>query len=246
MPGAGQPLVIRSTSEAAEVVIKRLRSLLQDMQQVVIGWPGGRSPRQLIMSFIPLFAEIARDDRERVYFAQVDERLKGDDEREHNITVLDELLFNPLTKSGVVKPDHILRYPLDERNAEYAITNYRRMLTPYGGRFHVVILGVGEDGHVAGCFPNHPSSRATKRGFFAYDEAPKPPAGRMTATLTYLAEAELGVALFLGDGKKEALDRFLDPSVKLIDCPAKIVLQMGEAIVLTDQNVLDRARAKGA
>ena len=41
----------------------------------------------------------------------------------------------------------------------------------------------------------------------------------------------------MGEGKKEALQRFKDDSVTLDECPAKLVLGIKEHYVITDNNI---------
>lgn len=229
-----------SAADAAERLVSKVQQLSTELPYVILGWPGGRSPKSLIEQFVVRFSELPGQVRDRIVFAQIDERLRRNDTREHNITVLDELLFGPLTAAGAVRSERILRYPLDAKSDAEGIAAYTNELARYGGRFHVVVLGAGEDGHIAGCFPEHPTGTSQARELMAYEEAPKPPQGRMTATLPLLAEASFGVVLFLGEGKREAFTRFLSPDVGVTSCPAKVVLQMAEAIVLTDLPIPDR------
>lgn len=224
----------RCGAEAAEIIIRKIEALLQEKTHVVLGWPGGRSPKPLIEQFVTHFVELQKDVRERVVFAQVDERLKRNDVREHNIVVLDELLFTPLFAASAIRPEQVLRYPLANQGSDDGVGAYTKSLAAYGGRFDIVILGAGEDGHIAGCFPEHPTSTSKMSELMAYEEAPKPPRGRVTATLPLLAQAQLGVLLFIGEGKRDALHRFFSPEVAMIACPAKVVLQMKEAVVVTD------------
>ncbi|WDZ84211.1 6-phosphogluconolactonase [Micromonospora cathayae] len=56
-------------------------------------------------------------------------------------------------------------------------------------RFDVLLLGVGEDGHVASVFPGQPVQHDT-RPVAAVREAPKPPPVRITLTLPTISTAE--------------------------------------------------------
>src|SRR6185312_7870318 len=55
--------------------------------------------------------------------------------------------------------------------------------------FDVVLLGVGEDGHVASVFPEHPVAYET-REVAAVRGSPKPPPVRLTLTLPAINTAE--------------------------------------------------------
>jgi 6-phosphogluconolactonase len=69
---------------------------------------------------------------------------------------------------------------------------------------HVVLLGVGEDGHTASLFPGHPALDA--RGLVVgVREAPKPPPDRVSLTLRTLRAAHLVLVLATGSEKAEAV-----------------------------------------
>ncbi len=73
----------------------------------------------------------------------------------------------------------------------------------------VLLLGMGEDGHIASLFPGHPALDAA--GLVALvDDSPKPPAERITLTLAYLSSARHAILLATGAGKRNALRRLRD------------------------------------
>lgn len=74
--------------------------------------------------------------------------------------------------------------------------------------FDVVLLGVGEDGHVASVFPGHPVAGAAGTVAAVHD-APKPPPVRLTLTLPALDTAEQVWLIASGDGKADAVGRAL-------------------------------------
>ena len=49
--------------------------------------------------------------------------------------------------------------------------------------FHICLLGIGEDGHVASVFPSSPAVYETERAVIAVRGSPKPPPTRITLTL---------------------------------------------------------------
>ena len=56
----------------------------------------------------------------------------------------------------------------------------------------------------------------------------------MSASRRLLAAAALGVIVFYGEEKRDALRSFDDPTLGVRDCPSKIVGEMAAAVVLTD------------
>jgi len=67
-----------------------------------------------------------------------------------------------------------------------------------------VLLGVGEDGHIASLFPGHPVLEAS--GLTAgIRYSPKPPLERVTLTLEVIRDARQVLILATGEGKAEAV-----------------------------------------
>jgi 6-phosphogluconolactonase len=70
--------------------------------------------------------------------------------------------------------------------------------------FDVLLLGVGEDGHVASVFPEHPVAYET-RPVSAVRGAPKPPPVRLTLTLPAINTSEEVWLMASGAGKASAV-----------------------------------------
>jgi 6-phosphogluconolactonase len=72
-------------------------------------------------------------------------------------------------------------------------------------RLDLVLLGVGEDGHVCSLFPGHALLAEEARWAAAVEDAPKPPPRRITLTLPALAAADVVVVAALGERKARAV-----------------------------------------
>ena len=70
--------------------------------------------------------------------------------------------------------------------------------------FDVVLLGVGEDGHVNSLFPGHRALKATGLTVGIHD-SPKPPSQRVTMTLEAIRDAKLILIIASGAGKANAV-----------------------------------------
>lgn len=69
--------------------------------------------------------------------------------------------------------------------------------------FDLVLLGMGEDGHTASLFPGQ--QHATDQLVVAVDDAPKPPARRISLNFTALNETRMLLLLVTGAGKCAAV-----------------------------------------
>ena len=74
-------------------------------------------------------------------------------------------------------------------------------------RFDLVLLGVGEEGHVASLFPGHPALEETRRWVVPVRGAPKPPMDRISLTLPVINAARQVVLVAAGEGKAGILER---------------------------------------
>lgn len=97
-----------------------------------------------------------------------------------------------------------------ELGPEAGAADYARQLgqTP----LHLVVLGMGPDGHTASLFPDHPVLDAPGSVAFVTN-APKPPPQRITLTLPRINGAARIVLAVTGPEKRAALERaFAEPA----------------------------------
>ena len=95
---------------------------------------------------------------------------------------------------------------LDGDNAEAAATRYG---TEVRMPFDVLMLGVGEDGHVASLFPEHPVLNETGPTA-AVHNSPKPPPTRITLTMPTIQAADEVWLIAAGPDKSDAVGAALN------------------------------------
>lgn len=150
-------------------------------------------------------------DWSRVHFWWGDERFVAADSEDRNEKQAREALLDHIP----VDPSLVHAMPAadgpDGDDPEAAASRYADELAaaarPGTARlphFDVVLLGVGEDGHVASVFPEHPVAYET-RPVSAVRGSPKPPPVRTTLTLPTINTAEEVWLIAAGAGKADAV-----------------------------------------
>jgi 6-phosphogluconolactonase len=103
----------------------------------------------------------------------------------------------------------------------------------FGGalpRLDVVLLSVGEDGHVASLFPGRPAG-STTHSVMAVTDSPKPPPVRLTLTLSAINSAEAVWLIASGAEKADAVHAALTGG----DVPAAHAHGLVETVWLVDE-----------
>lgn len=199
---------------AAEYVAKHARTAVAARGTFRLALPGGRSPREMLRV---LAGDAAHEAfpwaRTTVLFA--DERAVALDDPDSNYRMVQDVLLAPL---GARAPRCV---PMDAASAELgrAAAEYERELKE---PLDLLVLGVGEDGHVASLFPGSPLVADTLRHVAVVRDSPKPPAERMTLTPRAVNEARSLLVLASGESKAAAVARALAPEGDVFQVPARI------------------------
>ena len=102
-----------------------------------------------------------------------------------------------------------------------AAARYADELRRHGaGRFDIVLLGVGPDGHVASLFPGHPQLDAEDTIAVGVRDSPKPPQQRISLSFPALERTDEVWFVAAGEAKAEAVRRALTPGTDPHDVPA--------------------------
>ena len=148
---------------------------------------------------------------ENVHFFWADERCVPPDSPENNFHIARAHLFEPLGIPAAsihrIRGEVDCTYAVKEAEAELC----RIMpLNPVGQPvLDLVILGMGEDGHVASLFPGEPEDLVRSDAVFRHVHAVKPPPERVTLGYAPIRAAREVWVLASGPGKKDALEGLL-------------------------------------
>jgi len=113
-----------------------------------------------------------------------------------------------------------------------AFERYVRQLCPGDPPvFDVMLLGLGDDGHTASLFPGTPATTVRDR---AVTIGAGKGLERITFTAPVLSAARQVIVLVSGEGKRQALQRLLDPAESAERTPAKLVQPRTPVLVLAD------------
>ncbi len=218
-------------ARAAQAFIDVLRQVLARRERALVALVGGRSVGGIYRRLAAGDGAAIAWDRVDVMLA--DERLVAPDDPASNLAVIRPDLLDPLRAAGLPLPRlHPLPWlPTDPAGT---VAAYNHTLAALGGRFDLVVLSAGEDGHVASLFPDHPSVRDEAPGFVLVEDSPKPPPLRASASRRLLMAAGFGLLVFRGQDKAAALQLYCDGSGDPLTCPARLATRFATALVLAD------------
>lgn len=231
------------TQAVAARLIVRLIDAQAERGEAAIVLTGGRIAAAV---YAAVAQNPARDavDWSRVEIWWGDERFlpAGDPERNETqarAALLDHVPVDPARVHPMPASDGP-----DGPDPELGAASYARALTRAAApgsaelpHFDVLLLGVGEDGHVASVFPEHPSAYET-RPVSAVRGSPKPPGIRTTLTLPAINTAEEVWLIVSGADKAKAV-RMALAGAGPVQLPAAGVSGIDRTVWL-----LDRAAAR--
>ncbi|GGQ51204.1 6-phosphogluconolactonase [Couchioplanes azureus] len=210
-------VVVPDADILASVVAARLVTAIVDAQAVRgradVVLTGGRVAAKVLRAVGDLPAAAAVD-WSRVDLWWGDERFLPSGDPDRNETQAREALLDSLP----LVPERVHAMPPadgpDGDDAAAAAARYAHDLAAGGATFDVLMLGVGEDGHVASLFPGHPD--ATAEGTVtAVHDSPKPPPTRISLTMPAIRSAAEVWLVAAGPDKAAAVGAALSGDASL-------------------------------
>ena len=171
---------------------------------------------------------------ERVHFFWADERCVPPTDPGSNFKLANELLFAPL-KIPANQVHRIRGEESPQVAVKAAEAEFHRVAGKDAGApvLDLILLGMGEDGHVASLFPDAPLQKSDSTGpFLAIENSPKPPPCRISLSYAAIAAAKQVWVLVSGAGKEAALRESLRPEGRT---PlARVVLTRSKTKIFSD------------
>ncbi|MDA3963197.1 MAG: 6-phosphogluconolactonase [Planctomycetota bacterium] len=185
-------------SIVAEHILTVLDQAAVEQGRCSLAIPGGRSPGAVLTELARICSPFVR---ERLHLLWVDERAVplGHADRNDAATLAAWEAGGPL-------PAHVHAMPAELDDLDAAALAYAAVLdtATAGEDLDVVLVGIGEDGHIASLFPDH-AGLDELSPVFAITDSPKPPPRRLSLSLGVLRAARSKIVLALGAAKGAVL-----------------------------------------
>ena len=184
----------------AEALATLLDEAAATRGRATLAIPGGRSPGPVLTELARILTPFVR---QRLHLLWLDERAvpRGHADRNDAPTLAAWQAGGPL-------PAHVHIMPAEAADLDAAADTYAATLAAAtgGDQLDLCLIGIGEDGHLASLFPDHPglSELAT---VFAVTDSPKPPPRRLTLGLGPISQARQRLVLALGTAKGDVYRR---------------------------------------
>ena len=198
---------------AAGTVLTSITSRLREAGHCSVMLTGGRSAAQL---YEACAASLVFHQLRNVHFYFGDERCVPPDHPESNYALVMRTLF----KHGVPYNCKVIRMIADQLDCEAAAAAYAAQLPD---RLDVLLLSMGEDGHIASLFPNSPALLETCRRVMPIRTA-KSPMERLTITPPVIAQSSQIFVMALGSTKAAVFKRAQVRPQDITTLPARLVL----------------------
>ncbi|MFU8838962.1 MAG: 6-phosphogluconolactonase [Thiohalomonadaceae bacterium] len=192
--------------QAAQRVAELLKQTLAQRPQAFLALAGGSTPRGLYQQLGQLPTSLA-PDWQRIQFFFGDERAVPPEHPESNYRMARETLFEPLG----IAASQIHRIQ-GEAPPEQALADYRQRLQALpqqDGRpcFDLILLGMGDDGHIASLFPHSALLAETEHSVCSAELAGR--GRRYSLSLPVLNQARHLLLLVSGAGKAATVQQAL-------------------------------------
>lgn len=207
--------VYKNTEELAGGVARYISASIQDTLSVQdrfsLMLSGGSTPRDV---YALLAGAPYRDliEWSRVHIFWGDERCVPPDHPDSNYHMAREALISRVD----LPADNVHRIQ-GEARPDQAAASYQSDISRYFGSeftspcFDLILLGMGEDGHIASLFPGSPALDETARWVMPveHDRPPPPLVSRVTVTLPFINAARRVAMIVAGAAKSATVQRAL-------------------------------------
>ena len=194
--------------DAARFILKQGREAIAARGLFRLGLTGGRSPAAINAALIELAGDFPWS---KVQFTFGDERCVPPEHDDSNFRLARQSLFDP---AGV--PEGNVFRMRGEIDPDHAAQEYEAQLAAFAKRLgercythDLLLLGLGEDGHIASLFPGVSALDETTRLVMPVI-GPKPPPQRITMTFPLINASRQVLFLVPDPAKREVVEAIID------------------------------------
>lgn len=198
---------------SANMIMEAVKETLGQQGFCSVMLTGGRSAEKVYRHWAQLPAFKGMSD---VSFYFGDERCVPCDHQESNYRLAQQTLF----AAGLPANANIYRMEADSSDLDAASQRYAEALPE---EIDVLLLSVGEDGHIASLFPNSDALKETKRRVLPVYGS-KPPFSRLTVAPSVLQNAKKVFVLAIGEQKRLVYEAAMCSADDFAAIPACLVL----------------------
>ena len=162
-----------------------------------------------------------------------DERAVPPDDPDSNYGLAERMLLSPLG----AKAPRAIRMPAEADLGQAALWYDDVLGTELDNcGLDLAILGVGEDGHVCSLFPGHPALKQEDLRAVAIEDAPKPPARRLSLSLPFVLQTKQIWLVAVGSRKLPVLQAAINKTSN--STPLDLLMRhVKDVTVFTDQTI---------
>jgi len=201
---------------AAQYIIEKAKIAIREKGSFSLVLSGGTTP---VNVYKLLAKEQVNFDKWHIYFG--DERCFPLDHLERNSNIAKSTW---LSKVNILK-SNIFIIPAELGNSEGALV-YEKLLDK-NKPFDLVMLGLGDDGHIASLFPRHQWDNSKQ--VVSVSNSPKAPSDRISLTPSRLSNTQDVLFLISGKNKVNAFKQWKEG----VDLPANLISAKNKILIMT-------------
>lgn len=216
-------------------IIQKIHSTLKKFPTCRIGLAGGKTPR-------PFYEKLAQQNLpwDRIQFILIDERCVLPNHEQSNFRMLNETLFSKIK----IEPENIFAFNTF-LSAEEAVNKLQGQLEKLRRERHplfdILILGMGQDGHIASLFPHSQALENIRLVTTSQNEGTPDHfeiKNRLTLTYESLLDSDEIILLIHGEEKRKTLEKARKPNADFHEFPIAKILQEKPVKIFDPENFL--------
>lgn len=221
------------TVHAADLFVAAAQNAIQHRGCFVVALTGGSSP-VAVYELLATSQYKEKIDWSKVFIFWGDERWVPLEDALSNAKMSCDYLLNHVE---IPKENIFPMYKADVTAQDYAVEYEQSIKSILGedGKFDLILLGMGDDGHTASLFPNQQVLQENTKWVSAY-YLESQNMDRITLTVTLINKAREIIVITFGENKSHALNQVLYGDYAPEKYPMQLIKPLeGKLMFLTDQ-----------